>query len=132
MLKPVILCVDDEPLILETLKTELRNRFAGRFTYETAMDGEEALALIEELVAEGITIVLIVSDWLMPGIRGDELLETVHSRWPAIRAILVTGQADRTAIDRVLQGSWASHVIPKPWRSEELLSVVEQLCATAP
>jgi CheY-like chemotaxis protein len=96
------------------------------------MDGEEALGLIEELVEEGITIVLIVSDWLMPGIRGDELLETVHSRWPTIRAILVTGQADRTAIDRVLQGSWASHVIPKPWRSEELLNVVEQLCATTP
>jgi len=126
--KPVILCVDDEPLILETLKTELRNRFAGRFTYETAMDGEEALDLIEELVGDGVTVVLIVSDWAMPGLRGDELLETVHKRWPSIRAILVTGQADQRAIDRVLQGEWASRVIPKPWRSDELLGVVEQLC----
>ena len=39
MTKPVILCVDDEPLILEALKTELRTRFPGRFSYETALDG---------------------------------------------------------------------------------------------
>ena len=79
-------------------------------------------------MAEGITIVLIVSDWLMPGIKGDEFLETVHGRYNGIQAIMVTGQADREAIDRVLKGAWASHVLPKPWDPEELLAIVERLC----
>ena len=64
----------------------------------------------------------------MPGLKGDEFLREVHLRYQGIRAIMVTGQADRTAIDRVLQGAWASHVLPKPWNSEELMAIVDRLC----
>jgi CheY-like chemotaxis protein len=130
MSRPVILCVDDEPLILEALKTELRSRFSSRFSYETALDGLEALALIEELVAEGISIVLVVSDWMMPGIKGDEFLSRVHVRWPSIRTILITGHADREALERLLSSEGAPHILPKPWKSQDLLGLVERLCAS--
>lgn len=128
MPRPVILCVDDEPLILEALKTELRNRFASRFSYETALDAEEALALIHELVDEGLSIVLVVSDWMMPGLKGDEFLAQVHERWPTIRTILVTGHADREAIERLLKSTGAPRVLSKPWRSAELLGLIDELC----
>lgn len=127
MAKPVILCVDDEPIILETLKRELRNRFDRKFTYETALGGQEALELIEELVTEGVLVVLILSDWLMPGLCGDEFLALVHSRWPSIHAILVTGHADPQAVTRVLEGELASYVVAKPWQTDELLGLVEGL-----
>jgi len=128
MARPVILCVDDEPLILEALKTELRNRFAGRFSYETALDGTEALELIEELIAEEVTIVLVVSDWMMPGIKGDEFLALIHGRWPSIRTVLVTGHADRDALERLAKGPGAPRILSKPWRASDLLNLVEELC----
>lgn len=128
MPRPVILCVDDEPLILEALKTELRNRFSSRFSYETALDGQEALALIEELVSEDLSIVLVVSDWMMPGLKGDEFLSQVHRRWPTIRSILVTGHADREALERLMNSAGAPQVLSKPWNSQELLNLVDQLC----
>ncbi len=131
MTRPVILCVDDEPLILEALRTELRNRFAGRFSYETALDGQEGLALIEELETEQIPTVLVVSDWMMPGLKGDEFLSRVHERWPSIRTILVTGHADRIALERLASGAGAPTVITKPWRSSELLGLIDALCPPA-
>lgn len=130
MPRPVILCVDDEPLILEALKTELRNRFAGRFAYETALDGHEALDLIAELATEGVTVVLVVSDWMMPGLKGDEFLSQVHERWPHIHTVLVTGHADREALARLArEGGKDVHVLSKPWKSAELLGLVERLCS---
>lgn len=130
MARPVILCVDDEPLILEALKTELRNRFASRFAYETALDGREALDLIAELAAEGVTVVMVVSDWMMPGLKGDEFLSLVHERWPAIHTVLVTGHADREALARLAsEGGKDVHVLSKPWKSADLLSLVERLCS---
>lgn len=127
MSKPIILCVDDEPLILEALRRELRSRFDHRFSYETAPDGQAALELLDELAAEGESVVLVLSDWLMPGLPGDEFLHQVRLRWPGIPAILVTGQADPQAITRVLRGELASHVLPKPWDAQELLGIVETL-----
>lgn len=129
MPRPVILCVDDEPLILEALKTELRNRFGGRFSYETSLDGREALELIEELAAEGVTIVLVVSDWMMPGLKGDEFLARVHEQWPSIHTILMTGHADREALERLAKTGGTAHILSKPWKSSELLGLVDELCS---
>lgn len=131
MSRPVILCVDDEPLILEALKTELRSRFASRFSYETALDAEEALTLIDELVDEGLSIVLVLSDWMMPGIKGDEFVARVRKTWPSTQTILVTGHADREAIERLLQSGDTTRVLTKPWRSAELLDLIEELCPTS-
>jgi len=66
-MKPIILCVDDEVVILDSLKGELRAAFGSAYGYETADSAAEALELMEELSAEEIPLVVIVSDWLMPG-----------------------------------------------------------------
>jgi CheY-like chemotaxis protein len=47
MNKPVILCVDDEPDILNSLKMQLKNEFKNDYFYELAESGDEALDLLE-------------------------------------------------------------------------------------
>ena len=42
--------------------------------------------------------IIIVSDWLMPGMKGDEFLIQVHQKFPHIVKVLLTGQADSEAI----------------------------------
>jgi CheY-like chemotaxis protein len=68
-----IVCVDDELIVLDSLKEQLKRRFGDNYYIEVAESGEEALLVIEELQKEGIEIPLIISDQIMPRIQGDEL-----------------------------------------------------------
>ena len=68
MSKPVILCVDDERMVLDSLRMQLSTAFGTRYTYEGAEDAYEALDLIEEFDHDKISVIVIISDWLMPGI----------------------------------------------------------------
>lgn len=127
-----ILVVDDEKTILDSLKGQLRILFGARFTYETAADAAEAWEVLDTLHDDGIAIVVVVSDWLMPGQRGDEFLEHVRSRFPAIGRILLTGQADPAAIARVRQQAIVSDVLYKPWTEDGLRRAIETAAGGPP
>ena len=126
--KHAILCVDDEVIILLSMIQELKRSFGSRFVYEQAIDAESALETINDLEADGVTVILVISDWLMPGIKGDEFIDLVHQRYPAIKAVMVTGHADREVIDRVLEGGSVVAVLEKPWQTSELAAVIERCC----
>lgn len=119
-----ILCVDDEAEILQCLKEQLKRCFGQRYVYEVAQSAEEALLVIDELHDDDINILIIVSDWLMPGIRGDEFLIQVHQRFPKITTVLLTGQADEAAIERAKQEASLYACIHKPWTEAELKQVI--------
>jgi CheY-like chemotaxis protein len=123
-MKQAILCVDDEVIVLDSLRTQLKSNFGERFRYEIAENADEAWEVIEDLVGGGVTILLIVSDWLMPGIRGDEFLVQVHHRHPEIVTFMLTGQADQEAINRAkLEGGMRACIL-KPWREAELIGEI--------
>jgi PAS domain S-box-containing protein len=118
--KPVIICVDDEPIILESLKIELKKALGEEHLLETAEGGEEALELIEDLLAEGCEIVAVISDYLMPNIKGDELLKQIHRISPKTIKIMLTGQADLEAVANTIKYAKLYRYISKPWQSEDL------------
>jgi CheY-like chemotaxis protein len=126
MSQPVILCVDDERVILDSLQMQLEKAFGDDYLYEFAETAEDALELIEELIEDGDDILVIVSDWLMPGLKGDDFLIRVHQKFPNIVKILLTGQADESAIKRVQQEADLHRCIYKPWTDEELVNTIEQ------
>ena len=104
---------------------QTRSHFGKRFSYETALDGEEALEVLYELYEEGIKTIVIVSDWLLPGIKGDELLIQIHKHFPDTVKVLLTGQAHSEAIERAKRDAKLDSHLPKPWSREELLRVLE-------
>jgi CheY-like chemotaxis protein len=120
-----ILCVDDEVMILESLREQLERHFGDRYLYEVAEGVEEAWQVIEELYGEGIGLVAIVSDWLMPGVRGDEFLIAVNERYPDIITIMLTGQVDEAALDRVRAKANLHACLRKPWTQAELVTSIE-------
>ncbi len=124
MRKHGILCVDDEKIILQSLRKQLARNFGDRYRYEIAESPEEALEVIEELVADSIEVLIIVSDWLMPNMRGDEFLILVHQKFPNITKIMLTGQADETAINRAREYANLYCCISKPWDEEYLIERV--------
>ncbi len=123
-----IICVDDEPFVLESLKEQLKRYFGGRYYIEVAQSGEEALEIVEDLQEEGIDVPLIISDQIMPGMKGDELLIQLHDRYPKMLKIMLTGQASAEAVGRVVNAANLYRYIAKPWDETDLsLTVTEAL-----
>ncbi|MFM9265723.1 response regulator [Tychonema sp. BBK16] len=126
MPKPVILCVDDEMVVLNSLKIQLKKEFRDNYIYEIAENADEAMEIIDEIgQEEDIDILVIVSDWLMPGIKGDEFLINVHKKYPKIVKVILTGQADELAIERVKKQANLHHCLYKPWDGKELIETIK-------
>ena len=78
-----------------------------------------------EPIAEGLDMLIAISDWLMPGMKGDDFLIELHQRFPHCVKIMVTGQADQQAIDRAYKEANLHKVIYKPWVKEELIDAIK-------
>ena len=126
MKKPVIICIDDEPDVLNSLKIELKKAIGDQCIIETAEGGEDALELLADLRADEHEIALVVSDYIMPDIKGDELLRKIHEKLPDTLTIMLSGQADLQALSNSIKYAKLYRYIQKPWQDEDLqLTVVE-------
>lgn len=106
-----LLLVDDEPIILECLSRELTS---DNFTISLARNGEEAVSRIIDDHVD-----LVVTDLLMPGIDGFQVLKTAKHKDAMTMVILLTGYGDMdTAIDALRLG--ADDFLQKPCDTDEL------------
>ena len=112
MAHPTILLVDDEPAVREGLRLTLRP--AGYRILE-AGSGEQALAVLQ---AEPVD--LIVSDHLMPGMTGLQLLAHVRDRFPDTARIMLTGHADLDTAVRAINEGEIYRFLSKPCDRLEL------------
>lgn len=126
--KPVILCVDDEGIILVSLKEQLKHFFKDEVIIETAESGSEALEIINDFIEDGIEPPIVISDQIMPGMTGDELLTEVHKKFPKTNKILLTGLAVKEDIINAVNNANLYRFISKPWNDTDLnLTVREAL-----
>lgn len=126
MKQMAILCVDDEATILYCLKEQLLGYFEQRYIIETAESGEEALEVFEELRANHCEVALVISDCIMPGMQGDELLMRIHELTPNTLNILLTGQSSTQAVVNAVNHASLYRYIPKPWQRDDLILTIEQ------
>jgi CheY-like chemotaxis protein len=124
-----ILLVDDEAILLLSLRQSLRLRFGPGYRYETAANGAEGLERVKELADEGIKVVLVISDWLMPGMKGDEFLSRIHEDYPDIKLIMLTGHADESDMAGLSRDIGLEAFIRKPWNAEQLFQIVQNALA---
>lgn len=113
-----VLFVDDEELVLKSLKRVCRNT---GWHILTAMSGEEGLNLIKTSEVD-----LVVSDMRMPQMDGATFLEQVRVCSPNTVRVLLTGYSDiGSTIDAINKGKVFSY-ITKPWDNEELRQAMQQ------
>ena len=124
--KGVLLCVDDEPIVLTALRDQLRRAYGAEFVIDVAESAEEALELLDELSDQGHRLLVIVSDWLMPGMKGDEFLVEAHRRFPTVVKIMLSGQAQQDAVDRARRDAGLHEFLSKPWNAEALVESINQ------
>lgn len=124
--KKIILCVDDEKIVLESLRGELEGKFKEPYALEFAESGDEALEVVVDLLANGGQLVLIITDYIMPGLKGDEVLMKVNQQLPESRQIMLTGQANLEGITNAINNAKLYRYISKPWEKSDLLLTIQE------
>jgi two-component system, sensor histidine kinase and response regulator len=123
---PVIVCVDDELTILNSLKIELQKIVSNDYLIEQAENAEEALEVCEELLENDHEIALVISDCIMPGMKGDELLKRIHALSPKTINIMLTGQANLEEVGNAIKYAKLFRYIAKPWQYDELRLAINE------
>jgi two-component system NtrC family sensor kinase len=115
--RAVVLVVDDDESVRRSLRRVLRR------TSCTVLEAPESASALDVLAREPVQVV--VSDYRMPGMDGVELLRLVKERYPGIQRVLLTGQADTSAIEEAVNRSEIFRFIWKPWDESHLLLTVQ-------
>jgi EAL domain-containing protein (putative c-di-GMP-specific phosphodiesterase class I)/CheY-like chemotaxis protein len=117
--KARVLAVDDEPLNLQLLERTLRRDY----DVLSACTPDDALALLKG----NEDIAIIISDYLMPGMNGAELLAQSLNSHPNARRVILTGYADVENIVNAVNNGRIQHVVIKPFMADTLLSALAPL-----
>lgn len=127
---PIILCLDDERIILDSLRGELIRNFGSSYQYEFVESPNEALEIIQEFKESNDFIILVITDWMMPEMKGDEFLIRINQLYPGIISIMLTGQADPSAIERAKTEANLFACIAKPWSEKDLVNNIVNAVAS--
>src|SRR5262249_41516653 len=108
----LILVVDDEPDVEALFRQQFRRDLrAGRFLMEFAQSGHSALGRIAD--AQGVSLILILSDINMPGMTGLELLPKAKAARPDVPVIMITAYGDAETKRKALENG-ADALLTKP------------------
>jgi phosphoserine phosphatase RsbU/P len=126
MNKTIILCVDDEKIVLNSLKAQLKKHFGNEYSIETSDNGDDAFEFVLENMVQGNEIPVVISDHIMPGMKGDELLINVYRQLPRTLSVMLTGQADAEAVGNTLNHANLYRYISKPWDETDLKMTISE------
>ena len=112
-----ILVVDDDALMLSMIGRALHD-----YEVTLARDGDEAL----RLTAPGMRLDLLITDYLMPAMMGDELLGRIRERRPSLKALVISGHGG--LLEREMPDWWrAQPHLEKPFAISALRDLVVRL-----
>ena len=123
----IIVCIDDERIILFALRIQLERLLTKDFTIECFTDGEEALEFIRNSVDEGQLLPLVITDEMMPNkIKGHEIIKKLDDEYPNISCLLLTGYAVANIVNELPQKDTVK-IMAKPWKQSDLVETVYSL-----
>jgi len=117
--KPAIVLVDDEGMILTSIRALLM--LEVDCVVETFTDPVEAVRYLEKN-----TVDVTVSDYLMPGMTGIQLLGEAKRLQPEATRVLLTGHADKASAIKAINEVGLFQYLEKPWDNEQFLLVIQQ------
>jgi two-component system chemotaxis response regulator CheY len=131
MSKIYIICIDDQPEVLNALENDLRD-FESLLNIEVCESGEEALELIDEIDSSGDYVALVISDHVMPNKTGVETLKELQNLagLEHTQRVLLTGLATHSDTIEAINSAGLNYYIQKPWTKEELSTVVMKSLTT--
>jgi DNA-binding NtrC family response regulator len=117
--RSVILIVDDEEMILSSIKSFL----TVESDYEL-LSYTSPVKAIEDLKTKIQKVDLVISDYLMPEMDGISFLAEVKKKFPLVPRILLTGYADKENAVKAINNVGLYQYIEKPWSNDDLRLVI--------
>ena len=127
--KSVILTVDDDPAVLQSISRDLRQQYGDRFRIVRADSGKSALDAAEKLKLRGDTVALFLVDQRMPKMSGVEFLEQATEIFHKAKRSLLTAYANTDAAISAINDARLDYYLLKPWDppEEKLYPVLDDL-----
>jgi DNA-binding NtrC family response regulator len=116
---PVILLVDDEEMIITSIKS-----FLAIETEYHLMTYTSPLKALQDLDTKIKKVDLVISDYLMPEMDGISFLAEVKKRFPLVPRILLTGYADKENAINAINNVGLYQYIEKPWNNDDLRLII--------
>lgn len=116
-----VLLVDDERIITEGMSKVINWESIGTNLIGTARNGIEAFSIIEQQQPD-----IVISDIKMPGMNGLELVAKVHSVFPEIRFILLSGFSEFDFAKQAMQYG-VKHYLLKPCNENSIMEAVTEI-----
>ena len=127
-LRYAVVCVDDDPYILQMLGFQLSKIMDQSFTLiEYFTDPDQALENIDLLIDEQIDIMFVMVDYQMPTMTGAELIRKLKSKHQNLKCVMLSGQANKSSVDALKNENLLEEFIEKPWDEDELFNTLRPL-----
>jgi CheY-like chemotaxis protein len=127
-LKYVIICIDDDPLILKLLSFQLNKVIEHETTIvECFLDPMEVVENIDSLISNELEVLLLLVDYQMPNINGGELIRNIKQKYPQMKCIMLSGQANNIIVNELTNDNLIEKFISKPWEEGNLISEINRI-----
>lgn len=125
--KPYLVVVDDVQEVLQTVRDQLRF-LTNLFTIEVSESGDEGMEMLQDILDQKREVGVIISDQIMPGMKGVDFLINAKKLFPDSITILLTGQAERDDVSAAVNKAALHRFISKPWDPVEFQKTIESAC----
>ena len=132
-IKYAVVCVDDDPFILQMLGFQLGKILDQKCTLlEYFTNPSEALQNIDHLVEEKIDIIFVIVDYQMPQMTGAQLIRSIKLKYPELKCVMLSGQANPVSVDALINDNLLDSFISKPWDEQGLFDAVRPILDQIP
>ena len=125
-METAILAVDDDIMVLNSLRMQLERNFANH-VLEFAQNVDEAIGVIDELRKNQVKLIVIVSDWIMPLKNGDVLAKYVKSMDEKVKVVVLSGKLEESKVESYISSNTIDRVVLKPWDEANLMEIIKSV-----
>ncbi len=119
MKKYLVICIDDDEEFLSSLGRSLPGKveplcknFESYFDFVSSCD--ELYKVVEESAQDGMELALVISDQMMPGMSGLDLIERLKGESPDVACVLLTGHAGLDSAKQAINRKLLDQYVSKP------------------
>jgi thioredoxin reductase (NADPH) len=117
--KPIIIAIDDDREVLETLVSDLRHQYSESFQVLSSGSAKKTLKSLPQLKLRQNAVALFLVDQRMPDMTGVEFLEEAMKIFPNAKRVLLTAYAESSAAIKAINKAKVDYYLTKPWFPSE-------------
>jgi thioredoxin reductase (NADPH) len=128
-MKPTILAIDDDPVVLKAVERDLRSRYGLDYRIISINLAQAALDYCRQMQSQDEVVALFLVDQRMPQMSGVEFLTQVRMIFPEAKKVLLTAYSDTEAAIAAINLVRLDYYLLKPWDppEERLYPVLDEL-----